>query len=192
MNYDISDITKAYNKYISLLRKFFPDAHADIDRLENDFGTRLAASPRETTPDKGGYPGGLVAFTLNTAKHCKVFNKNVDLRSLLRVALVHELGKLGATEHELFLVEESDWHRDKLGRHYKYNDSCPKMSTAHRSLYYAAQYGLHLSEDEWVAVATSAGFQYDENRFYASENLVLAQSLHAARAFALCELAAQS
>ncbi len=190
MSYDIKTITKSYEKYIALLRKFFPDSAEGVDALEADLGTRLASAPRDTHPEKGGYPGGLISFALLTAKRCRMFDSTLDVKSLIRVALVHELGRLGdpPDECELFVPEESDWHREKLGRHFKYNENCPKMSVAHRSLYYIASYNLKLTTDEWISVATSAGFQYDENRFYANEVLPLAQALHMARTFALGDI----
>jgi hypothetical protein len=190
MSIDAKRIKSTYDKYIALMRKFFPNDHAGIDRLEAELGERLALSPRDTHPEKGGYPGGLINFALTTAKYGGLFKTVVDAKKLARVALLHELGKLGELEEgqELFVPEESDWHREKLGRHYKYNENCPKMSVAHRSMFYISRYCLSVDADEWVALATSAGFQYDENRFYANENLPLAQALHTARTFAFTEL----
>ena len=192
MDTNLENIKNSYDKYISLLRKFFPepDSQAGIDKLEEEMGERLALCPRDLTPDKGGTPGGLIAFALNTAKHAKAFDAKVNPRSLARIALIHELGRLGdpAEGMDLYIPEESDWHREKLGRHYKYNDKCPKMSVAHRTLFYVSNYRLDVTKEEWVALATSAGFQYDENRFYANETLPLAQALHTARTFALSDL----
>ena len=190
METDITKLKEAYEKYISLLRKFFPDCEEAISSLENELGERIFLAPRDTNPESGGFPGGLVAFALMTAKHCKAFSAAVDPKSLARIALVHELGRLGDPEEgsELFIPETSDWHREKLGRHYKYNEKCPKMSIAHRTLYYISRYGLKVSREEWISIAVSAGFQYDENRFYANEILPLAQSLQTARTFALDEL----
>ena len=125
-----------------------------------------------------------------TARHCKAFKAAVDPKSLARIALIHELGRLGDPEEgkDLFVPETSDWHREKLGRHYKYSENCPKMSVAHRTLFYLAKYGFSVTREEWVSIAVSAGFQYDENRFYANEILPLAQALQTARTFALSEL----
>ncbi len=190
METDITQLKNSYDKYISLLHKFFPNSKKAIDDLEEDLGERLFLAPRDTNPSSGGFPGGLVSFALMTAKHCKAFSASVEPKSLARIALIHELGKLGDPEDgaELFVQETSDWHREKLGRHYKYNDNCPKMSVAHRTLYYIAKYGFEVDKNEWISLAVSTGFQYDENRFYANEILPLAQSLHTARTFALAEM----
>ncbi len=187
MKTNFDAIKQNYEKYISLLRKFFPNSIDAVDALETEIGERIFLAPRDLKPETGGVPGGLVEFAITTAKHGKSFSKFIDPKKLVRVALIHELGKLGgpAEGQDLFVAEESDWHREKLGRHYKYNENCKKMSVAHRTMFYVARFGFSLDEEEWLALATSAGFQYDENRFYANETLPLAQSLHAARTFTL-------
>jgi len=180
-------IKKNYDKYMNLLKKFFPNSGSAIKQLEKEMGERLFMSPRDQVPSLGGTSGGLIAFAVETAKNAKTFQHLIDQKKLVRVALIHELGKLGAVQegHDLYVVETSDWHREKLGRHFKYNEDCPKMSFAHRTLFYVARYGFLLDEDEWLALVTAAGFQYDENRFYANEVLPLATALQACRTFAL-------
>jgi hypothetical protein len=185
---NIEQLKNNYDKYISLLHKFFPDSKSAIHRLEEDIGERLFLAPRDLFPDAGGVPGGLISFLVNVAKHSKAFEAMVDPKSLAKVALFHEIGRLGGLDQDLYIKEESDWHREKLGRNYKFNEQCSKMSVAHRTLFYAAYFGFAFSETEWVALVTSSGFQYPENHYYGSEVLPLAQALQTARTFALNEL----
>ena len=189
-NNNFEEIKSTYDKYIALLRKFFADSGDAVDKLESEIGERLFLAPRDTHPQQGGIPGGIVSFSLDVAKCAKNLGDMVDAKKLVRIALLHELGKLGGPEsgQDLFLPEDSSWHREKLGKAYKFNEFCPKMSTAHRTLFYVARYGFQLDEEEWVAIVTSSGFQYDENRFYANEILPLAQSLQICRTFALSKM----
>ena len=39
-------------------------------------------------------------------------------KSLVKISLLHELGKLGDPENELYIPQDSDWHREKLGQNY--------------------------------------------------------------------------
>jgi hypothetical protein len=91
------------------------------------------------------------------------------------------LGKLGSLEEELFLSQDSQWHREKLGQHFKYNEKCPKMSAAHRTLYLLQKYGLEVSQEEWIAILTSQGLHFPENGFYGKNKSVLTAVLHFAR-----------
>lgn len=189
-NTDFDIAKQNYDKYLELLRKFFSGSGDAVADLEKDMGERLFLAPRDQTPDTGGTAGGLVSFAVAAAKHASMFKNVVNQKKLVRVALIHELGKLGGSldGQDLYVVETSDWHREKLGRHFKYNESCPKMSFPHRTLFYIARYGFILEEDEWLALVTASGFQYDENRFYANEVLPLATALQACRTFALQEM----
>ena len=189
-NLNFEELKIAYDRYMKLLRKFFPESELAVDAFEKELGERLFLAPRDMTVPTGGVPGGIVSFSLSVAKHCKVFEAFVDPKKLVRVSLLHELGKLGgpASGQDLFVPEDSQWQRDRLKKHYRYNDSCQRMSTAHRTLFYVSRYGFKVDEDEWIALATSSGFQHDENRFYATEVMPLGQALHTARTFALAEL----
>jgi len=184
----IETLSQNYEKYLNLLRKFFPENLAAIDAMETEMGNRLFLAPRGLTEKVGGRPGGLVSFAVSVAKNTKVFKTLIDQRKLIRVALIHELGLMGSPTDECFLPETSDWHRHTLGKVFKYNEACQKMSFAHRTLFYVARYGFTVEEDEWMALLTASGFQYDENRFYANEVMPLATALQACRTFAMKEL----
>ena len=82
MDIDAKKIKGTYDKYIALLKKFFPDNHAGIERLDAELGERLALAPRDTHPERGGYPGGLLNFALTTAKYGGLFKSVIDAKKL--------------------------------------------------------------------------------------------------------------
>lgn len=179
-------IIESYEKYIGLIGKYFSEANAT--ELDAALGPRLAVAPRGQTEPEGGYAGGLVDFAVRLAKKSKLFTEVVDQRSLIRVALIHELGKLGDDQNDQFIPQESSWHIEKLGQHYKYNENCEKMSYIHRTLYFVAKFGFNLNSDEWIAILTSGGLHLEENRFYARNNHVLTHMLQACKCLAENEL----
>lgn len=183
-------IIETYEKYIGLIEKYF-NAAASVE-LDAAFGPRLAVAPRSITFFEGGYAGGLVDYAIRVAKKAKMFADVVDQKSLIRVALVHELGKLGDDNEELFLQQESQWHNEKLGQYYKYNDTCTKMSFPHRTLYILSKFGVHLDTNEWIAILTSSGFHLEENRMYARDGHVLSHMLQACKCLADSELKASA
>ena len=99
--------------------------------------------------------------------------------SIIRVGLLHEIGKVGDINNDYFLEQDSDWHREKLGQMYKYNENLPKMTVSHRTLYLLQSYGVTLTREEWEAIATSQGHHLDENKFYAYSKEPLTKLLHA-------------
>lgn len=181
-------ILETYEKYIGLISKYFSDANST--ELDAALGPRLAVAPRGLTLAEGGTAGGLVDYAIRLAKKSKIFTEVVDHKSLVRVALIHELGKLGDENQDQYVPQESSWHIEKLGQYYKYNESCEKMSFIHRTLYFVSKFGFQLSSDEWIAILTSGDFHLEENRFYARDGHKLSHMLQACKCLADEELKA--
>ena len=175
-----------FNKFISVCNKVScPDA---VSKLADQLGERMVLSPRGLTAVDGGVPGGLLSFSLEVASISKKMAGHfTNTRSLVRVALFHELGKLGDLNNEMYIPQESDWHREKLGQNCKYNDDCKKMTVSHRSIWLLHNFGFKLSEDEYLSILTSQGMHLEENRFYgrSSHENELITSLQASRGIVL-------
>jgi hypothetical protein len=99
---------------------------------------------------------------------------NLSLASILKVGLLHDIGKVGDLENEYFIEQDSDWHIEKLGQVYKFNDKIDKMSISHRSIYILQRFGVTLSKDEWLAIQLAQGSHFEENRFYVDNEPTLA------------------
>jgi len=176
------NLIEQYEKYCSILRKT-TDPTA-VDRLSEAVGERLVMAPRGTTAEDGGVAGGLLAFSLRVATAAKSMSEHFgDTKSLVKVSLLHELGKLGDLQDgaDLLIAQESDWHREKLGQMYKYNDACSKMNIAHRTLWLLSHMEFDLTREEWMAINVSQGLHLQENQFYATSIDGLASGLLAAR-----------
>lgn len=188
----IEQIQSTYEKYFKLLTKYCGEESASS--LEKALGERLATSPRGLTKQEGGYPGGLLDFSLLVAKKSKMLSGFSDstIESLIKVSLLHEIGKVGDDLNDQFLTQDSSWHQEKLGQYYKYNDSCEKMTFVHRTLYFLSKFGFKLNSDEWIAIITSSGFHLEENRFYARDNHELSHLLQFCRSAAERELKASA
>lgn len=183
MEIDTDQLIARYETYTSILKKFFPDD--GIENFLEDYGTRLVTSPRGLTSDDGGNHGALVDFLCSTALKAKDVSQGVcDVKSAVRVSLIHELGKLGDVENELFSEQDSSWHREKLGQNFKYNDKCTKMSVSHRTLFMMQKYNISLTNEEWLTVLISQGMQYPENAFYSKNKPMISSVLDFARTLA--------
>jgi hypothetical protein len=188
---DTEKLLENFQKYANLLEKYFPNP--GTSKFLEDYGIRLTTAPRGLKDADGGAPGELINFllrvTLTANDHSKaiearVGSGSIDRKSIARICLIHELGKLGSPEEELFIVQESQWHKEKLGQNFKYNENCPKMSTSHRTLCLLQTYGINITANEWVAILTSQGMQYPENAFYGNSLPDIAKVLHFARSIA--------
>lgn len=116
----------------------------------------LCSTPASTKTDfHDCHPGGLlvhiIAVTDCALKTSKALGSGIDDASIVRVGLLHDLGKIGDGSRPYYTEQESSWHRNR-GILYEINEELTAMSIPSRSLLLATQAGVVLSEDEWQAV----------------------------------------
>jgi putative nucleotidyltransferase with HDIG domain len=160
--------------------------HALNDMLEV-MGERITMCPASTRLDQyGAHPGGLVKHSLEVASTMRAMNSGLDLdidvSSIIKVALLHDIGKLGDLNEMLFLNQDSDWHKDKLGQMYKYNEKIQKMSVSHRGLFLLQLFDVSLTMSEWLAIQLAQGSHFEENRYYVGSAPGIALLLQQAKA----------
>ena len=151
---------------------------------------RVVSCPASSKLDQyGAYPGGLVEHAITVTNYLSKLNKlyslNMPKSSILKVGLFHDLGKIGNLEVDLFIEQDSQWHIDKLGQMYKFNEKIQKMSTSHRTLFLLQYFNIRISEDEWIAIQVAQGSHFEENRFYVGAEPSLAMLLQQAKAAVL-------
>lgn len=179
------DLEGLWAKYSSLFKRAFGDTKSVSEFLEK-FGERIVVCPASHKADqKYSEPGGLMKQSIDIAIAMKKISEAVGLTveptSILRVALAHDLGKIGPEDADYFLPQDSDWHREKLGAVYKFNDQVPRMPITHVSLYLLASSGIPLTLDENRAISTSLGSSRDENKPYGYVNSPLQSLIQSAR-----------
>ena len=180
---DIEELEKNWNTYDSLCRRLSDD---NLNSLLDDLGERLVMCPASPKQDQYGcYPGGLIEHGLKVTNAMRRINTALDLKmptaSIIKVGLLHEIGKVGDSKNEYFLEQTSDWHREKLGQLYTFNENLDKMTDSHRTLCLLQQYGVQLTRDEWEAISTAQGFHLEENKFYAYTKNSLTKMLQSAK-----------
>ena len=172
----IDTIEENWKKYEKILGRLSDE---NITMMVDAIGERLAICPvGRSESEAGSYPGGLVEHSLKVASTMRKLNEslgfNLPMQSILKVSLLHDIGRVGDETHDLLIEQDSDWHREKLGQNYKFNEDLPKMSVSHRTLYLLQKFGIHLTRDEWVAIQISGGSHFEENRFYVGSEPSLA------------------
>lgn len=159
----------------------------NIILMLDSLGERYIMAPATMSAHQpGSCPGGLLETTLSVIKKMRSISKALDLEvtteSIVVVGICHSLGLLGGpSQGEDYLVrQDSDWHI-RQGKLYRFGDNVAKMPVAHRSLFLAQHFGIHLTHDEWQAIALSGGQSREENRFYVGSECTLSILLMQAR-----------
>ncbi len=180
---DFDTIKTNWDTYEKLCNKAAKHGMPDLIKA---LGERLITTPYSThEKDSGCYAGGLIENALETTskmrKLASSFELDINTGSILKVGLLHEIGKVGTLENDLFVEQDSSWHREKLGQFYKYNENVPKSTIPDRTLCLLQHFGITLTNDEFYAIRLSQGSHLEENRFYVGTEPDLAKCLQMAK-----------
>lgn len=149
----------------------------------NGIAARFYSGPASTM-DKyhGCFTGGLLKHSLNVYSRLnnlvKSFDQNFDKETIAVVSLLHDIGKIGDENNSLYVPEESDWHRNKLGRLYKQNENIIKLPHSARSIYILQTFGISLSVDEFQAILYHDGLYTKSGKEIMNGELNLTLLLH--------------
>jgi hypothetical protein len=184
---DTEKIESNWETFERLLKRLSDD---NLNTLLEQLGERIAVCPLSMKKDQGGaYPGALVEHSLDVTLKMRTLNESLELglpmNSILKVGLLHDLGKIGDLENDYFIVQESEWHREKLGQMYTYSENIQKMSPTHRTLFLLQHFNVSLTEEEWLAVQLSGGSHLEENRFYVRNEPTISLILQQAKSLSM-------
>lgn len=162
-----------------------------LNDIINHFAERAILAPASTRFEyHNAFPGGFIDHSL------RVFSASVSLATALKTkvpkesliisSLFHDWGKVGDMENDYYFNQTSDWHRQR-GQTYIRNENI-RMTNAQLGLYTLSQFGVKLSEDEYLAILLNDGQYTEANKDYAMKEPKLALICHMADRWATqCE-----
>lgn len=151
--------------------------------LAGSVGLSYFTAPASSRAEYHGcFSGGLCQHSLNVVMNLRSLANALapgkfDNATLIFVGLFHDLGKVGDGERELYLPQNSDWHR-KQGILYTINKDLQFMPTSERGLYILQKHGIQVTADEYLAIRLNDGQYVDENKPYRMKEPSLALLLH--------------
>lgn len=149
-------------------KTIFLDTNKTYDILTDDLleflNDDLFLAPASTNLDMYGcYPGGLVKHIINSCKYSVLLNDllpkdvKVDKKSIVKCAFILHIGKTF-----MFVENKNEWSKKTLGKIYDFNPNILVMKGNQRSIYYATNYGVKLTDVEYNAIIN----QDNDNTFY--------------------------
>jgi len=173
-------IVKNTKKYFQTTQ----DLGAMNEELMKFLGEDFIKAPASTMKSlHNAFEGGLIDHLLTVTKYAVNFNnvlpedEKVDQKSLVKVCLLHQIGKAHAYKPCL-----SEWHKTNQGKMYEFNEDVVSMRIGERSLYYALSYGIKLTEEEFGAIIM---FDKTDDKMAEYHNSTLGDLLKAAATFAI-------
>ena len=176
---NIEIVEKLIDKYVVSDRK------TKILEMLKKYGDFYYTAPASTkTSFHSAFPGGLLHHTLEVCKNLFKFAETIapeiDKESLLIVGLFHDIGKACTTSLQpVYIWNESEWHREKLGKIYELNpDIRDGLTHAQRSLRLITESGIDLTDDEFQAILFHDGQYLEENKSISLKESKLLFLLH--------------
>lgn len=166
--YKERDVETLWEKYSNLLKRL---ENQNVDNLIDSMDQRIlmsSFSQREKEPFCG--IGGNVEYALELAKKASALNKalNYDLNkaSIIKCSLLSILGRVGTLTRNRYIDTASEWHKEKLGQYFDWNEDCPKYQINDMTLFILQNYNVHLNWDEWNAISLIKDMTSEDNKFY--------------------------
>ena len=181
---DIEKIWGQYEKFLNALED------ENVNRLLEEQGQRIieaSYSQREKEPFCG--IGGVVDYSLKLMSNVKKLNDALgyqqSTRDIISSSLLSSIGYIGNLKEDRFVMTTSEWHKEKLGQHFDWNESCTKYSVQDMSLWFLQHYNVRLDWNVWQAILLSKNVISEESKFYANHKERLAILLSTAREITL-------
>lgn len=166
--YKERDVETLWQKYSNLLKIL---ENQNVDNLTESMDQRIlmsSFSQREKEPFCG--IGGNVEYALELAKKAGALNKalNYDLNkmSIIKCSLLSILGRVGTLTRNRYIDTTSEWHKEKLGQYYDWNEDCPKYQINDMTLFILQYFNVNLNWDEWNAISLIKDMTSEDNKFY--------------------------
>jgi hypothetical protein len=158
------------NTYISSTRKDL------LIGMYESLADRVLTAPASSHSTRHNcFPGGYIDHVnrvVKTAIHLYdvwtslgAATYNYSLEEVVFAAINHDLGKIGSRTQEYYVPNDSDWHV-KRGQIYKINGNLTFMKVPDRSLYTLQEFGIPVSENEYLAIKLHDGLYGKGNESY--------------------------
>ena len=91
---------------------------------------------------------------------------NFTTEEVIFAAMHHDLGKVGDLENDYYIPQESEWHRKNQGSIFSHNSELQYMTVTDRAIYLLNQFGITMTEWEYVGLRLTDGLYEEANKKY--------------------------
>ena len=91
---------------------------------------------------------------------------NFTDEELIFAAIHHDLGKVGDMDKDYYVPQDSEWHRKNRGEIFVHNGDLQYMTVTDRAIFLLNQFGLVMSENEYIGLRLTDGLYEEANKSY--------------------------
>lgn len=171
------EIQKNWEKFRLLINNTFSGDRKDrLNEMYDLLEERIVLTPASGKEHfHNAFPGGyidhvlrVIDFSLKFKTLWKDLGFEFDFtdEELIFSAMHHDLGKVGDVVGDYYLVNDSQWHREKMGLMYKFNDKIHHMPVSDRTFWMLQNFGIKISQLEFIGIKCTDGMYDDANETY--------------------------
>lgn len=172
------EIVSNYQTLLELINTHIvSDRKEKLLALYDLLGDRIATAPASSINSfHGCYAGGYVKHVIDVVNNSIAMHEvwgqsgadlsTYSLEELIFSAINHDLGKIGDMELDYYVPNTSEWHVKNQGKVYNINPKITNMSVPDRSIWILQNFGIHISENEFLAIKLHDGPYVEENKPY--------------------------
>ena len=170
-------IQENWNKLRNLITNTFDGERSEkLNEMYDYFEDRMCMAPASGKEHyHNAHVGGYVEHVLHVID-CAVQLKKVWVdngatinftdEELIFAAMHHDLGKVGDMDKDYYVPQESEWHRKNKGEIFTHNDALQYMTVTDRAIFLLNQFGLVMSENEYIGLRLTDGLYEEANKSY--------------------------
>ena len=177
MQLTAEQLVENYDKFLTYIDDYITgDRKQILKQLYIDHQERIMLMPASSKEHHhNAFPGGYVLHVMNVIEAgfkvidaWKAMGADIDfsMDEFVFAAINHDLGKIGDEDNEMYIPQDSDWHRKNQGALYKMNPLPEFMLIPDRSLFLLQQRGIKVSLKEWFGIKLHDGLYDESNRPY--------------------------
>ena len=180
MKLSAEQIVQNWNDLIKVIEDNFKGERKEkLLAMYTDLEERMSMQPASSIDHyHNAFEGGYVDHVLRVIKCAKQVYKlwtemEADMsgytyEELIFVALNHDIGKMGfpGEGNEVYIPNDSEWHRKNLGKEYKINPNNPFTLVNDLSIWLLQHYGIEITWNEMLGIKLTDGLYDESNKPY--------------------------
>lgn len=174
-------IQENWDKFREIINTTFTGERKDrLNEMYDFFEDRIVFTPAAGREHfHNAFPGGYLDHVLRVIdlanQFYDVWEKNGAVEDFSKEELVfsamhHDLGKVGDLRGDYYIPNESQWHREKQGLIYKFNEKIHHMTVSDRTCWLLNNFGIKYSQVEWLGIRCTDGLYESENETYLKQS----------------------
>ena len=175
------DILKNFEKHKKIVDTYITDRKDSVLAMLDSLGENYVMAPASGrswyhNAFAGGYVdhvNRVVEYAVKQSRLYQEMGGTVDYtdEELVFAALFHDLGKIGDGTKANYLPQTDKWRQDKLSEMYTFNPDLDFMLIPDRSLFILQNFGIKVSQKEFLAIRLHDGVFDKANEAYFFSNV---------------------